>query len=212
MTEQIGDQISAFIDDELSEDEGAFLVRRMDCDVGVRGRAFRYMTIGCALRGELLSPDHALLRRRVQNVLAGGTVPPLARPKARSMARFVKPLLGLGVAASVAVVALGAVRFFNDASPALTPVDTARSLQATNQQWSEPPSYTVPQDPNVRDAAAVNVRAVPTNLLLHHGEYASGLSRIFMYSSSVGAEPEAAPTSAKPERSSASVAPTSAQD
>lgn len=213
MTEQISDQISAFIDDELSENEGAFLVRRMDCDPAARGRAFRYMTIGCALRGELLAPDHAILRRRVQRVLAGGSVPPLARPKRQSAPRFVKPLLGLGVAASVAVVALGVVRYLNDGSAEVTSPAQAQTLVADGgRQWNEPQSYTVPQDPNIRDAAAVGVRAVPTSLLLQHGEYASGLSRLNMYSSIVAAEPEAAPISGKPERSSASVTSPSAPD
>jgi sigma-E factor negative regulatory protein RseA len=210
MTEQIGDQISAFIDDELSEDEGAFLVRRMDCDPGSRGRAFRYMTIGCALRGELLSPDPALLRRRIQNVLAGGAVPPLARPKARLAPRFVKPLLGLGVAASVAVVALGLVRFVNDAGPAATSVASG-PMQV--REWREPPSYTVPQDPRVLDGDGVAVRAIPTNYLLQHGEYTSGLSRMSMYSSIAGAaEPQAEVVPAKPERSSASVVPQGSED
>jgi len=212
MTDQIGDQISAFIDDELSEDEGAFLVRRMDCDAGVRGRAFRYMTIGCALRGELLDPDPAILRRRIQRVLAGETVPPLARAKRQAGPRFLKPLAGFGVAASVTIAALGVVRYLNDdTSGASSPAMSQPAIASTTM--NEPPSYTVPQYSNVRDAAVVNVRAVPTSLLLQHGEYASGLSRLYMYSSIVAAEPEVL-VSAKPESSSASVAspPPGAQD
>src|SRR5690606_37894149 len=156
MTDQIGDQISAFIDDELSEDEGAFLVRRMDCDAAARGRAFRYMTIGCALRGELLEPDPAILRRRIQRVLAGGTVPPLARTKRQAVPRYMRPLLGVGVAASVALVSLGVVRYWNEASSDdLRPTATQATV-ANVGQWNEPPSYTVPQDTNVREAAAVS--------------------------------------------------------
>ena len=49
MTEQISDQISAFIDDELSEQECAFLVRRFEHDTEARGQAVRYTMIGSAL-------------------------------------------------------------------------------------------------------------------------------------------------------------------
>ena len=39
MTEQISDQISAFIDDELSDEESAFLLRRFERDADARNRA-----------------------------------------------------------------------------------------------------------------------------------------------------------------------------
>lgn len=185
MTEQIGDQISAFIDDELSENEGAFLVRRLDSDPGARGRAFRYMTIGCALRGELLSPDPAVLRRRIANVLAGGTVPPLARPKPRVAARFVRPLLGVGVAASVAVAALGAVRILNGPESGAALLDSGPQQMIT--QWREPTSYTVPQDPNIRNADVGVAQAMPTSLLMQHAATTSHLNRFGVYSIIAGA-------------------------
>ena len=42
MTDQINDQISAFIDNELSADESALLVRRFERDPEARARAMRY--------------------------------------------------------------------------------------------------------------------------------------------------------------------------
>ena len=71
MTEQINDQISAFIDDELSADESAMLVRRFERDPEARGRALRYTMIGDALRGQLLEPHPSILRRRVAASLSG---------------------------------------------------------------------------------------------------------------------------------------------
>jgi negative regulator of sigma E activity len=56
MTDQINDQISAFIDNELSADESALLVRRFERDPDSRKRAMRYTLIGASLRGELLEP------------------------------------------------------------------------------------------------------------------------------------------------------------
>ena len=74
MTEKIHDQISAFIDDELSEQESAFLVRRLERDTDARHRAMRYMLIGNALRGEL-PVGHDVLRHRIQSALSGSLSP-----------------------------------------------------------------------------------------------------------------------------------------
>jgi negative regulator of sigma E activity len=80
MTEQINDQISAFIDDELSAEESALLVRRFERDPNARQLAMRYTMIGAALRGELLDPHPSLLQRRVSAVLSGAAPPPAVRP------------------------------------------------------------------------------------------------------------------------------------
>lgn len=180
MTEQIGDQVSAFIDDELPEDEGAFLVRRFGRDASARGRAFRYMTIGCALRGELLSPDPAELRRRIANVLAGGPATVAAQPK-RVAPRFMKPLAGVAVAASVAAAALYGVRFVNDAG---IPAGAAAGLQAA--QWVEPESYVVPPDPNRLAANAIIARPELTTYVWQHSAALSGFSRLSAQSNVVG--------------------------
>ena len=53
MTESIQDQVSAFIDDELSAEECAFFVRRLERDPEARRQLIRYTTMGAVLRGEL---------------------------------------------------------------------------------------------------------------------------------------------------------------
>src|SRR5690606_17966250 len=71
MSEQIHEQVSAFIDDDLSAEECAFLVRRFERDPESRSKLVRYSLIGSALRGELLPPDPDMLRRRVNAALNG---------------------------------------------------------------------------------------------------------------------------------------------
>ncbi|HEY9182487.1 MAG TPA: sigma-E factor negative regulatory protein, partial [Gammaproteobacteria bacterium] len=115
MTDQINDQISAFIDNELSADESALLVRRFERDPEARARAMRYTLIGAAMRGELLDPHPTVLRHRVAAAL-DGAAPSTARTRAGWSQRFTRPLLGLGIAAAVAIVAIGALRVVNDAS------------------------------------------------------------------------------------------------
>src|SRR5262245_29077309 len=75
MTDQINDQISAFIDNELSADESALLVRRFERDTEARARAMRYTLIGASLRGELLEPHPSVLRQRISSALSGNATP-----------------------------------------------------------------------------------------------------------------------------------------
>ena len=67
----VHDQISAFLDDELSDEETAFLVRRFERDAEARNQLRRYTAIGCALRGELTTADPDVLRRRITSALHG---------------------------------------------------------------------------------------------------------------------------------------------
>ncbi|HEX6996466.1 MAG TPA: sigma-E factor negative regulatory protein [Gammaproteobacteria bacterium] len=179
MSEQIHDQVSAFIDDELSAEECAFLVRRFERDPASRSKLVRYSLIGSALRGELLQPDPDMLRRRVHNALHG--VPSTQRPAAASPpaqrkvenARWASPTVGLGLAASVAVAAIFVVREMNggdDTSEAATPVMST----VVPADTSPSPRVVAPLPP---------IRL--TNYLLHHGEYAR-LSRTSVHSTVIG--------------------------
>jgi negative regulator of sigma E activity len=189
MTEQINDQISAFIDDELSAEESSLLLRRFERDTNARTQALRYTMIGAALRGELLQPQSQLLRRRIAAAL-DGTVP-LVKPRNASWsARYARPLLGFGIAAAVAVAAIGTLRVMNEAGVA--PGDSV----ASTAQKLDPivaPSYVVPQDATPAGPVTSPIRL--TNYLIHHSAYASGLGRASVSSNVVGAsvEPVARP-------------------
>ncbi len=200
MTEQINDQISAFIDDELSEQECALLVRRFERDTDSRNQAQRYALIGAALRNELLRPDHGVLRRRIASALDGApaapahpaaaalpNVPVPQRAPLRWQSRYLRPVAGFGIAATVAVVAIVGLREVNDGAGGAAAPTTAfnASPPPAARQWTEPASYTVPQD--VSDAPTVAPQIRLTNYLVHHGEYTSGLSRTSVHSNVVGA-------------------------
>lgn len=184
MTDQINDQISAFIDNELSADESALLVRRFERDTEARARAMRYTLIGAAMRGELLDPHPTVLRQRVAAALAG-TAPSAARARGRWPQGLARPLLGLGIAATVAVVAIGGLRSLNEA--ALTPSDAATAPLVADVPA---PSYVVPQE--IDEARVVTPPTLLTNYLIVHGQYASGLTRTTVNSNVVGAATETA--------------------
>ncbi|HEX6997080.1 MAG TPA: sigma-E factor negative regulatory protein [Gammaproteobacteria bacterium] len=187
MTEPVHDQLSAFIDDELSEEESAFLVRRLERDPAARDRLIRYSIIGAALRGELLQPDPLFLRRRIQAALDGAPkavfpAPPAARTPRLARLRgggIARPLAGVGIAATVAAAAIGLLRYGGDDAADGTPAAPAHTLTAS--QWREPESYVVP----AQEAAPRERRELPirlTNYLVQHGQYASHLNRTAVHS------------------------------
>jgi len=181
MTDQINDQISAFIDNELTADESALLVRRFEKDTEARARAMRYTLIGASLRGELLEPHPSVLRQRIAAALSGNAAPSAPRAREPWSDRWARPLLGLGIAATVAVVAIGTLRSLNEVSlpPASGLPAGASALQVSNP----PQSYVVPQ---VADQSSVGVPIRLTNYLMHHGEFASGLTRTSVNSNVLG--------------------------
>ena len=185
MTEQINDQISAFIDNELSADESALLVRRFERDTEARSRAMRYTLIGASLRGELLEPHPSVLRRRIAAALSGAT-PNVPKVRERWSERLARPLLGVGIAATVAIVAIGALRFVNEASVA--PGVAAGSSTQLQTRDAVAPSYVVPPATDEQSRVGAPIRL--TNYLMHHGEFASGLTRTSVNSNVVGAELE----------------------
>ena len=194
MTEQINDQISAFIDDELSAEESALLVRRFERDQDAQARAARYTLIGCALRGELLEPHADSLRQRLAQVLSGAA-PAVPKPAASAASeRFAggltRPMLGLGIAAAVAVVAIGSLRMINDARvvPGGAGLPAPVALQARDVEVA--PSYVVPREVPQRRAVTPPIRL--TNYLVHHGEYASRLTRTLVNSNVVSTVTEPA--------------------
>ena len=82
------------------------------------------------------------------------------------------------------MAAVVALRQVNDlrTDPA-TSLTAATPIQA--QQWTEPPSYVVPQD--VAETRPVRPPILLTNYMMHHGEYASRLSRTSVHTNVVGA-------------------------
>jgi sigma-E factor negative regulatory protein RseA len=190
MTEQISDQISAFIDDELSDEESAFLLRRFERDADARNRAARYTMIGAALRDEL-SPDHSILRRRIAVALTGTVPSTQQRPAARLQWRYFRPAVGVGIAATVAVAAIVGLRAVNVAHVGAPGVPATVNAPLQTRATEPVPSYVVP--PEASDTPVVPVASMATgtvrltNYVMHHSEYASRLNRQSVHANVVGA-------------------------
>jgi sigma-E factor negative regulatory protein RseA len=102
MSDEIREQLSALVDDELSDVEQPLLLGRLQRDAELRACLGRYQLIGEVMRG---SGDTATLgiADRVQQALAGD-IPATAEASGRMP--LWKPVAGLAVAASVALVAI----------------------------------------------------------------------------------------------------------
>ncbi len=96
---EIREQLSCWMDEELLRDQARFLQRRLDNDPSLRDTWARYHLIGDALRDALPPHISLSLAERVQAAIAdeaAGTMP---------VARRRRPVLGFGMAASLAVMA-----------------------------------------------------------------------------------------------------------
>lgn len=188
MSEQIREQVSAFLDGELPDTETELLLKRLTRDGELRESFGRYALIGEALRGsgsQILTRGFAA---RVNLAIDGepAQAPPQAPPAHAS--RWWRPLAGVTVAAGVAAVAIVALQ-----QRAISPrLDRASPLAAQNMtaplkataggpmpvQGSgarEALSYTVPATSTEAPSALVPARL--TNYVFAHSKYSSGLGQ-----------------------------------
>lgn len=100
------EQLSAFVDDELDVREADLLARRFGADADLRGAASRYALIGDVIRDEVVPGDPAELPARVAREIDGQSAPAGERGSAARRLSLLRPLAGVAVAASVAVVAI----------------------------------------------------------------------------------------------------------
>ena len=106
MNDAIKMQISAFVDGELPQNEAELLLRRLCQDGELRQQAAEYMCVGRIMRGERTIAGMAQLRQRIAAELDNQDVQLDAPAEPAAPTRFVRPLAGFAIAASVALVAL----------------------------------------------------------------------------------------------------------
>jgi sigma-E factor negative regulatory protein RseA len=193
MSEQIREQVSAFLDGELPSSETELLLKRLTRDEELRESFGRYALIGEALRGTSRGLLTASFPGRVNIAIDGEPVPanglvPQARPP-----RWWRPFAGAAVAAGVAAVAVVALQQ-RAVAPTLQPAMqvTAQSLgsgrsavsamsavpfasSASLQAPREAISYTTPLTSPAAPAGMPPARL--TNYVFAHSRYSSGLDQ-----------------------------------
>src|ERR1700685_1968428 len=123
MSEQIREQVSAFLDGELPDTETELLLKRLTRDGELRESFGRYALIGEALRGagsQILTRGFA---SRVNLAIDGEPAQVAGPGPGTRTSRWWRPLAGVSVAAGVAAVAIVALQQ-RAISPGLNGVST----------------------------------------------------------------------------------------
>jgi sigma-E factor negative regulatory protein RseA len=202
MNEELDSQLSAMFDDELPAQQCELLARRLARDENLKARWGRYAAIGAAIRKEQGVRMDTQLARRISAAIAdepplvtepAGTRKDFANPAVR---RWVQPVVGAALAASVAAVAILVLRAQSPLGPPIggdpqyvTQSDASpdSSLVSTvaNTGTTEPDSYTVPQSvepPSIVPSAEL------ANYVVAHSEFSTPLSRRNLLSAFVASE------------------------
>ena len=172
MSEQIREQVSAFLDGELPNSETELLLKRLTRDAELRESFGRYALIGEAMRGTsrgLLTKEFS---GRVNRAIDGEPVPANGSVRESRAPRWWRPFAGAAVAAGVAAVAVVALQQ-RAIAPTLRQSAPALARNAIPAPPREPLSYTVPATSPAAPAAMPQARLA--NYVLAHSRYSSGL-------------------------------------
>ena len=138
MNDAIRMQISAFVDGELPDSEADLLLRRMSQDAELRREAAEYLELGRVMRGESAVRGTDRLRKRISAALDDKAFDDHSTETVASPPRLIRPLVGVAVAASVALVALFGLQ--------LTPgIDRSAGVDEGVADAAGEQGYTVPR-------------------------------------------------------------------
>jgi negative regulator of sigma E activity len=174
MTDTINSQISAFIDDELLDEESELLVRRLCNDETLRQTAARYTLIGDAVRGSL-DEIQADLNGSIMRAIEHEPAPVPAEVYEPAAFDWKRLAGGGAVAATVAVMAVLALRTEGPAveAPAVTTAQTFTGDVVPSNDEVNP--LAVPGTPGLRRAG--NQSESMSRYLLRHNEYSKTMMR-----------------------------------
>jgi sigma-E factor negative regulatory protein RseA len=189
MSEQIREQVSAFLDGELPSSETELLLKRLTRDEELREIFGRYALIGEACRGAKTSHLTQALCARVNRAIDGESAVPLDHKLPQHAPRWWRPMAGAAVAASVAVVAVFALQQRANTptvaalpangmtAPAAVPATASKTRIPAPllAKSTEPVSYTTPAV--LPEAPAAFPGARLTNYMFAHSKYQSLLGQ-----------------------------------
>lgn len=139
MNDAIRMQLSAYVDGELPENEAELLLRRMSQDADLRREVAEYLAMGRVMRGEVSVAGTDSIRDRVLAAIDDTEI--VADPAIDNGAatRTIKPLVGVAIAATVALAAIFGLQQTNtvDVNVTAEPVPTVADVV---------PDYTPQQD------------------------------------------------------------------
>lgn len=138
MNDAIRMQLSAYVDGELPENEAELLLRRMSQDVELRREVAEYLAIGRVMRGEVSVAGTDGIRDRVLAAIEDTGSAAGAVVDNGAATRTIKPLVGVAIAATVALAAIFGLQQTNTVDVSV-PAASDRQIVAV-------PDYTPQQD------------------------------------------------------------------
>lgn len=164
MKDILNEQISALVDDELDAAEQALLLRQLARDESLRRQFARYQLLSDALKDSLperVDPDFHL---RIQTALQDEAAPHATAAGSHLGHRLFRPLAGLAVAASVAVVAVLSLQSVRETTPQSAPAVASAPAPADYiRAEGTPPAALAATPARDLDAYLVNHNEVAVN-------------------------------------------------
>ena len=130
MNDGIREQLSAYVDGELPENEAELLLRRVSQDVELRQDVAEYLAIGRLIRSESGLAGSDRLHERVAAAIGDKPADVEGVVDSANTSRAIRPLAGVAIAATVALVAIFALQQTPgvDELPAESPVAVANEV------------------------------------------------------------------------------------
>ncbi|HEX5513643.1 MAG TPA: sigma-E factor negative regulatory protein [Gammaproteobacteria bacterium] len=167
-------QLSALVDDEVRPHEIPFLARRLSRDPEAIEQLGSYFMIGDAIRRQLPEVMDTRLVDRVRAALEAEPAFQLQAAAEPALARrLLRPLAGLGVAASVAMVA---VSYWSESDSVTKTQQPSGLVAATPQMVTPQPVQAMPLTPqpqNQWNRLDPEVQKRLQGYLVNHSEHAS---------------------------------------
>jgi sigma-E factor negative regulatory protein RseA len=179
MSEQIREQVSAFLDGELPNSETELLLKRLTRDGELRDSFGRYALIGEAIRGTSRGYLTKGFAGRINLAIDGEPVIANGHLERAREPRWWRPFAGVAVAAGVAAVAVVALQH-RAVAPALRVGAAITAQNAVPAQTApgtprEAISYTVPATSPASTVGLAPARL--TNYMFAHSKYSTGLAQ-----------------------------------
>jgi negative regulator of sigma E activity len=167
MSQLIREQLSALLDSELPIEEEELLFKQLEKSTECRAVLGRYSLMSELIRGPSADPEVLVVSERIRTALIEQAPHSAAAAPKNGWSTSVKGLVGAGIAASVAILALVSLNTINRGPASVSPLG---ELQTVSD------SYVVPKHSNADQMAITPARL--TNYLVSHGEYFNAPSRL----------------------------------
>ena len=196
MNEELDSQLSAMFDNELPAAECELLARRLSRDEDLKARWSAYAAIGATIRAEGGARLNSNLAVRVNNAISAEpavavakAVEPIRVTPRRTVSRWLVPLGGVAVAASVAAASILFLRYESPTQQLAQSLPVTSSSNQTLVARSVGPaaadSYTVPKALPRRSIVPSTQLA---NYVVAHSEFSSPVNRRNLLSAFMASE------------------------